>query len=1169
MIVKNEAHIIEKTLENLCSYIKFSYWVICDTGSTDNTKEIITTFFKNKNINGKLCDTPWKDFGYNRTIALQNAFNTSDYLLIFDADDSINGEYKTPPKLTKDMYQLRFGENVNYWRPLLINNRKKWVFKGVLHEYLTSADNSQTSQENIMGNYFVDSGRSGDRSKDPNKYLKDGIILEKAIKTETDIGLRNRYIFYAAQSFKDCQQYDKAIEFYTQCIVNQCWKQEQYYSCLMLGSIYKCKNDYCNALKYFLLSDTFDNERIEGLVMACEILLEKGMYYFINSIYNDILTKKIVTEYKLFISMDLYDNHIEFYNSIACYYLGMHKQAYELAKQVICNRKIDFNKQLLSVSNLQFSLEFIKHDSKKNIEKLFGQVNSIIKQKGKSFQLSDIEEKMWNTLFEYAKPNLIKLHKYSFKNKSNPTIFLSFTTCKRIELFTKTINSILNTWSDVSSIDYWFCVDDNSDEKDKNLMTRLYPWIDYYMKTPEEKGHRESMNIIWNKLNELKPDYWIHMEDDFLFFEPMDYVKKGIEGLKQLENRNVKQVLFNRSYAETISGYNIVSHEVINDDYCIHMFEQNKGSDKPNCFYWPHYSFRPSIIDVKTILKLGNFNSPNKFFEMDFAHRYVEKGFKSAFFNQVTNIHIGRLTSERGDTTKSNAYTLNNTEQFSNNIPSKPKTSHIKMINLKRREDRKKDMIEKLNKVNIQDLDLIEAVDGLALEPTFELAQLFKGNDFANRKGVIGCALTHYYLWQNLLEDTEHEYYLILEDDCTFTDDFGERVKELDSEFKTNDMLLLGYQMHERHRQQLKDVYESNNSSNTKWNICALNNTIFIGGFFAYTINKQGAQRMCDYIEMNGIKHGIDYLIKINPSIESKELRPQIAFSDWHEAGTKVIDTDIQNNLETLDFSKLVCKEPTIIAFHDNSLSERGTSVALYDYAYYNQVLLGNRSVIIYDKTNVHNNSQVIQKFEKEFDVFGYTSWDEVDEYLQQKDCSVLYLIKYGNNDGKLSKICKNVVHCVFDCSDPHGDLYSSIAPWVKNNNNQYPVVPHMINLPTCTENMREQLHIPKDGIVFGRHGGFEQFDIEYVKNTIIKVAQENPAHYFVFVNTRPFSKDISNIIYLDKIIDLREKVKFINTCDAMIWGRSDGETFGSAIAEFSTKNKPVVACKYYDKSNI
>jgi len=48
MIVKNEAHVIVKTLINLCEKIDFSYWVICDTGSTDNTKEVIIDFFKEK-----------------------------------------------------------------------------------------------------------------------------------------------------------------------------------------------------------------------------------------------------------------------------------------------------------------------------------------------------------------------------------------------------------------------------------------------------------------------------------------------------------------------------------------------------------------------------------------------------------------------------------------------------------------------------------------------------------------------------------------------------------------------------------------------------------------------------------------------------------------------------------------------------------------------------------------------------------------------------------------------------------------------------------------------------------------------------------------------------------------------------------------------------------------
>ena len=80
---------------------------------------------------------------------------------------------------------------------------------------------------------------------------------------------------------------------------------------------------------------------------------------------------------------------------------------------------------------------------------------------------------------------------------------ITFTTCKRLDLFKQTINSILNHWTDKDKIDYWFCVDDNSSETDRIEMKELYPWIEYYLKTYEEKGHRKSMNIIWNKLNNI------------------------------------------------------------------------------------------------------------------------------------------------------------------------------------------------------------------------------------------------------------------------------------------------------------------------------------------------------------------------------------------------------------------------------------------------------------------------------------------------------------------------------------------------------------------------------------------------------------------------------------------------------------------------------------------
>jgi hypothetical protein len=248
------------------------------------------------------------------------------------------------------------------------------------------------------------------------------------------------------------------------------------------------------------------------------------------------------------------------------------------------------------------------------------------------------------------------------------------------------------------------------------------------------------------------------------------------------------------------------------------------------------------------------------------------------------------------------------------------------------------------------------------------------------------------------------------------------------------------------------------------------------------------------------------------------------------------------------------------IAFWDNCLNERGTTVAIYDYAYYNKHLLGNESIILYDENSSNNNNVVIDKFKAEFDVFPINNWDRVDDILIDQDCDILYIIKYGKNDGKISGIIKTVVHCVFVANEPHGNIYASIAKNILGNNDRFPVVPHMINLPKHSLNMRNQLNIPENATVFGRHGGKTTFDLKFVQNIVFQFARNNPHIYFLFLNTDPFCDPLPNIIHIPEIIDLKDKVKFINTCDAMIWGRNSGESFGLSIGEFSINNKPVIA---------
>jgi hypothetical protein len=173
---------------------------------------------------------------------------------------------------------------------------------------------------------------------------------------------------------------------------------------------------------------------------------------------------------------------------------------------------------------------------------------------------------------------------------------------------------------------------------------------------------------------------------------------------------------------------------------------------------------------------------------------------------------------------------------------------------------------------------------------------------------------------------------------------------------------------------------------------------------------------------------------------------------------------------------------------------------------------------------------------------------------------------KAGEWDGKMSNVCKNIIHCVFNTQYKHGDVYGRISDCFGEN---YPVVNLMVNLPDINTNMRKELNIPDNAIVFGRHGGTDEFNINYVHQVIDKITDEYPNVYFLMVNTNKFCREKSNIIHHEKIIDLDKKVEFINTCDAMIHARQMGETFGLAVSEFSMRNKPIITCIRRDNAHI
>jgi hypothetical protein len=253
-----------------------------------------------------------------------------------------------------------------------------------------------------------------------------------------------------------------------------------------------------------------------------------------------------------------------------------------------------------------------------------------------------------------------------------------------------------------------------------------------------------------------------------------------------------------------------------------------------------------------------------------------------------------------------------------------------------------------------------------------------------------------------------------------------------------------------------------------------------------------------------------------------------------------------------------------IVGFYSNKLTLRGTEVALYDYAHYNEKILGNKSIIItrdYEKIKNEFDVDILayEKFKNRFQVYYYETPDDIQNIININNITHMYMIKFGNKDSLIFKNCKNIVHCVFFSFEQHGDIYATVGHCINNTcNTNYPVVPHMVVLPNSNENLRKQLNIPNNAIVFGRYGGTDTFDIQFVHVVIKNILDIRNDIYFLFINTDIFYKH-KNIFYLSGNTDMLFKRKFINTCDALLHARFRGETFGLTCGEFAICEKPVI----------
>ena len=256
-----------------------------------------------------------------------------------------------------------------------------------------------------------------------------------------------------------------------------------------------------------------------------------------------------------------------------------------------------------------------------------------------------------------------------------------------------------------------------------------------------------------------------------------------------------------------------------------------------------------------------------------------------------------------------------------------------------------------------------------------------------------------------------------------------------------------------------------------------------------------------------------------------------------------------------------------MLGFQSKQLTERGTEVAMFEYALGARELLGHEARIYIPANPGKIVPRVKERFEEHFDVVVYDDPREI-------KCDALVVMKRGR-PGRVTEHVPELNHSFREASQPHGHRFAVLSDWIARTARHEvplprgrtmripklrkpPVIPYVLTMPSPHGDMRAELGIPEEAVVFGRHGGIGTFNIPFVFDAIRDALAARKDIWFVLISVEPFVES-DRVVHLPLTVDRAELRRFIDTCDYMLHAYTTGETFGLAPLEFALTGAPVI----------
>ena len=281
MMLKNEEKRIKSSLESIIGHV--DSMIIYDTGSTDNTINILKEFSEKHNIPLRLKQGEFVNFCVSRNVSLEFAdtFDDVDYILLLDCNDELKGgeHLLTLAKHHKDDTSTAFlltqewwsGNYTKYFNVRFVKARKGWRYKGSVHEYVTCIDKDGTEHRNNIvkapDNIILFQDRTQDDDKTGKRFARDKQLL---MKDHEENPHEPRTLFYLAQTCSCLDQVQESFDYYLLRTKEEGFFEEIFHAYLRAGELsIKLNKEWSETMGYFMKA--FEKiPRVEPLIFIAQ-----------------------------------------------------------------------------------------------------------------------------------------------------------------------------------------------------------------------------------------------------------------------------------------------------------------------------------------------------------------------------------------------------------------------------------------------------------------------------------------------------------------------------------------------------------------------------------------------------------------------------------------------------------------------------------------------------------------------------------------------------------------------------------------------------------------------------------------------------------------------------------------------------------------------------------